>query len=309
MASKLAFIGGGLLSGIGQGLVEQGKETGKAKRETALQKFELLLKKVEQKNRLEVEGVKQKGRRGLLDASNTAAMERLGLNLGNREDIAAGTNKAAGERRTEASRSAETVANIGAASREKAAEIAAGKATDTTAAEDRIIKRHVQIDKTSLVETVDHEAAALELEANGFTKAAAAQRRKGKAIQKEADRREVQPIVEERVDALDSFWGSDAEDYKQYGGSRSKAVIAITAEEMKNLQDARSGRAGKTPATKSAAAGGDPYTGDAPPPGFPDAKKARDGFWYVRRGGKVLRVQNTEAKPAPTGSGSPRGPR
>ena len=80
----------------------------------------------------------------------------------------------------------------------------------------------------------------------------------------------------------DSFFGkSDAEVYKQYGGSRAKALDAILREEMKKLADARTGVG--------------PYTGEAPPSEFPDARRrASDGFWYVPdpdRPGKFKRVQ------------------
>ncbi len=77
MPSKLAFLGGGLLSGIGQGL----SETGKAKREAAL-------KKIEQEGALERDEKQLEGRRGLLDASNAAANERLDKNITSREDLA-----------------------------------------------------------------------------------------------------------------------------------------------------------------------------------------------------------------------------
>ena len=77
MASKLAFIGGGLLEGLGKGLVE----TGKAKREAALVDLE-------HKRGLKRDEKRLEGRRGLLDASNTAAMGRLELNIGSREGLA-----------------------------------------------------------------------------------------------------------------------------------------------------------------------------------------------------------------------------
>jgi hypothetical protein len=308
MPSALAFIGGGLLEGVGKGLVESGKEKRKRK-----------LADIEHQRTLERDEKQMEGRRGLLgqrlesgrdlfEKRETGATTRLELNIGSREDLAAAATTS---REALASQAAKDRASIAAADRASREKIAAGKttkATDTTAAEDRIIGRHVEADENGL-ETVNHEAAAVELEERGFKKAAAAQRRKAKAVQKEADRREVQPIVEDRVDALDTLFGSDAEDYKQYGGSRSKAVIAITAEEMKSLSDARSGAAAETPATRQAtapatepptarpeASASVPYVGDTQPPDFPDARRAGDGFWYVKRGDKTLRVQQPKAK-------------
>ena len=69
MPSALAFIGGGLLEGVGKGLVL----TGKQKYERAMKRFE---QEGAQKRALELEGVKQEGRRGLLDASTPALTTR-----------------------------------------------------------------------------------------------------------------------------------------------------------------------------------------------------------------------------------------
>jgi hypothetical protein len=55
MPSALKFIGGGLLSGLGKGLAEQGK----AKREAALKRIE---QEGAQKRALELEGVRQEAR-------------------------------------------------------------------------------------------------------------------------------------------------------------------------------------------------------------------------------------------------------
>ena len=69
MPSALAFIGGGLLEGIGRGLVLDGK----AKREAALEKLE-------HDRRLELEAVKQKNRR-LLQTEDRAAQQTNALAL------------------------------------------------------------------------------------------------------------------------------------------------------------------------------------------------------------------------------------
>ena len=82
MASALKFIGGGLLEGFGRGLAEQGKATGKAKRERALMegkaKFERILADLEHKRALELEDVKQGNRKELKtedrDAQQTNAL-------------------------------------------------------------------------------------------------------------------------------------------------------------------------------------------------------------------------------------------
>ena len=117
MPNALAFVGGGLLTGIGKGLVLDGKA-----------KYEAVLKELEndraQKRALELEGVKQEGRRGLLDASNIAANERLGLNIASRENIA-----------SEATTSRERLASEAAAGREKIASEAAASRKQTAAAD------------------------------------------------------------------------------------------------------------------------------------------------------------------------------
>ena len=95
MPSALAFVGGGLLQGFGKGLVEQARETGKAKRERALEaieqknrlerdekrlegkfKFERVLTELEQKSRLELEGVKQEGRKTLASEATPSGYRR-----------------------------------------------------------------------------------------------------------------------------------------------------------------------------------------------------------------------------------------
>ncbi len=278
MPNALAFIGGGLLSGIGKGLVLDGK----AKREAAL-------KKLEQDRALELEGVRQEGRRGLLDASNTEAMKRLGLNIESRETLAGEATTSRERLASEATTSREKIASEATASREKIAGVKAEKA-DTSAAEKRFWDIAVEaaiehaLDKEGFEtggETINWNAVALDMDARNLPKLAATARRRALNNQTREDRKVALPIAEERVEAMDdSFFGkSDAEIYEQYGGSRAKALDAILKEEMKKLAAARSSG---------------PYVGEDPPPEFPDAKRASDGFWYVPdpdRPGGFKRVQ------------------
>ncbi len=156
MPKALAFIGGGLLEGAGKGLVLSGKEkferaladleeTGKAKRER-------VLAELEQKDRLELEGVRQEGRRGLLNASNAAATERLGLNIASREKIA-----------SEANVSREKIGTAANTSREKIAAIKELAAQGEISAADKraidiAVKRH-----TKAGSIVDNEKVAQQL--------------------------------------------------------------------------------------------------------------------------------------------------
>ena len=267
-------------------------------------KRERALAKLEQKNRLELEDVRQEGRRGLLDAGNTAAMERLGLDIGSREKLAGEATTSRETLASEATSSREKIASQATTSRERIAaeanisrEKIAGindEKTDTSAAEKRFWDIAVQtairpeVDKDGKLtgrEITDWNAVELDMEARNLPKLAATARRRAINDQTREDRKVALPIAEERVEAMDdSFFGkSDAEVYKQYGGSRAKALDAILREEMKKLADARSG-----------------YIGDVPPPEFPDAKRAPDGFWYVPdpdRPGKFLRVKNGGAVP------------
>ena len=284
MVSKLAFIGGGLLEGVGKGLVLSGKQKreealkrieqeGADKRVAGKEKFERLLTEFEQENRLELEGVKQGNRQGLLG-------ERLG-----REDVRQIlSDEAAGERRTEASRSAENVAKITAGSRKAVAEIAAGKPTDTTAAEDRIIKRHVEVDENG-IETVNHEAAATELEERGFKKAAAAQRSRAKGIADQDIRQRAEKFADEMVKEQSGTFSLDSSDFKDDGGSRTRFRARMIREFI-----AKNGGKGAASAVKPAVAG--PYVGDTPPPNALDARKSpNDGYWYVKRDGKWQQIQ------------------
>ena len=296
MPSALAFIGGGLLEGVGKGLVLAGKE----KRERALADLE-------HTRRLERDEKQLEGRRGLLDASNTAASDRLGLNITSREKVAGKATASRERLASEATTSRESIASKATASREgiaaasnisreKAATIRAGKATDTTAAEDRIIKRHIEIDENGN-ETVNHEAAAVELQERGFKKAAVAQRRKSKGIADQDIRKRAEEFADQLVEEQAGTFSSDASDFKDDGGSRTRFRARMVREFIaKNSGSSAPAPTTRPAETKPPAPAGDPYTGETPPPGFPNARRSsKDGFWYFpdpERPGKFRRVLN-----------------
>ncbi len=160
MANALAFVGGGLLSGLGKGLAEQGK----AKRERALKQFD---EDNAQKRALELEGVRQEGRQGLLGTRIAADDERLEKNIESREGVARAATESretlaseAGQNRADiaaaANKSREAVGTAGnksrekiAAAKERAARLkAASEEGDISAADKRAIdiavKRHTK---------------------------------------------------------------------------------------------------------------------------------------------------------------------
>ncbi len=296
MPSALAFIGGGLLEGVGKGLVETGKE-----------KRKLALAELDHKRNLERDDKRLEGRRGLLgqqieadDAraarTDANAIGRLDLQIGSQKDIAAGRDRTAlgvasiNERRasataTSAADARQLAAETTAKGRVEAAKVTAGN-KDTTAAEDRIIERSVETDENGN-ERVNHEAAAVELEAAGFKKAAAAQRRKAKAIDNLDIRKRAEEFADARVDEQAGTFSGDESDFKEDGGSRVK----FRARMVREFIAENSGQT-QAPATQPAAAATGPYTGDAPPANVPDARKSpKDGFWYVKRDGKWQQVQ------------------
>ena len=301
MPSALAFIGGGLLEGVGKGLVLAGKE----KREAALKRIE---REGAQIFALELEGVRQEGRTGLLgqrlksdralaSQREAGADKRLGVTLGSRADIA---SRATASQEGIASRAAASRKEIGAAanlSRERAAGIKATK-TDTTAAEDRIIERNLVLDEFGQpTSAINHEAAARDLEEQGFKKAAASQRRKAKGIADLDLRRRAEEFADQAVEEQDTFLSSDDVDFKDDGGSRTR----FRARMVREFIAKNSGQPAPAPATRPAetkppAPAGDPYTGETPPPGFPNARRSsKDGFWYFpdpERPGKFRRVLN-----------------
>lgn len=218
MPSALAFIGGGLLEGVGKGIVLEGAEKRRRAREA-----------LDRRHDLELEDRRQSGRRGLLrerlsaedarqETADQRALERLELSLGSRERVAETVAKGA-----------ETRLNLNIRSREKIAAAKPSKPTDTTAAEDRIIERHIGLDENSF-ETVDHGAAADELESRGYKEAAQAQRRKAKAITDQDLQRRAETYADARIEEMAGTLSTDASDFAAYGGSRIKARAALIRE-------------------------------------------------------------------------------
>lgn len=323
MPSALAFVGGGLLQGFGKGLVEKARESGKAKRDRKLAdlalerdekqmkgraQFERVLAEIEQKNRLELEGVKQTNRQGLLTEQLQSTLGLAELREGGANARNAATIKGSGERRTAASESAETVANIGADSRETVANIAAGARStpaDSSAAEkrafDSLVKIHTVADDNG-IEATDWNAVADGLEGKGFGKLAKAARSRGKGIADLELRQRAEEFADQMVEEQAGAFSFDSSDFKEDGGSRVRFRARMVREFIaKNGGEGTAAPAIKpaeepatkpaeTPAIKPAEAG--PYVGDTPPPNAPDARKSpNDGYWYVKRDGKWQQVQ------------------
>ncbi len=305
MAKALAFIAGGLLEGVGKGLVERARETGKQKRARAL--AELAIERDEKQ---------LEGRRGLLDASNTSALERLGLNITSRENVAAAATTSREMLASQATVSRETIASKATASREgiaaeanisreKVARIAAGKPSDSSAAEkrafDSLVEIHTVADENGL-EATDWNAVAEGLNEKGFGNLAKSARSRGKGIADLELRKRAEQFADQMVDEQADPFHTDARDFKEDGGSRTRFRARMVREYIAK----NGGGAPATPATEPAtteppaakpeALTTVPYVGDAQPPDFPDARRADDGFWYVKRGDKTLRVQQPKAK-------------
>lgn len=201
---------------------------------------------------------------------------------GTRTEAAKKLADVAKETAERADKAARKAAKALADAKVEAAKITAGKPTDTTSAEDRIIQRHFSRDENE-IKAIDREGAATELEARGFKKAAQAQRRKAKAIRNQDIRAEAEAQADAEVEEKAGTFSTDAEDFKEDGGSR----IRFRARRVREIIAERSG----------------PYVGDTPPPGFPDAKRAKDGFWYVSdpdHPGKFKRVQRRGSTQATT---------
>ncbi len=300
MPSALAFIGGGLLEGVGKGLVLEGK----AKRERARADLEHKRGLERDENRLE-------GRRGLLserlnredvrqEGADKRAGERLNLQLGSRKDISAATNKAASKRSEAEITSREKIAGIAAASRERVA-TAKASGRDTSAAEERAFKNLLEIhtstdDKTGDV-TTDWNAIAQGLEDKGFDTLAKSVRGRGQGIADLGIRKRAEAFADARVEEetgffTDIFTGDDTV-FKKDGGSR----VRFRARMVREFIAQESGKGAPAASAPRAARPiqDDPYVGDKPPPGVPGAKRSKkDGLWYVPdpdRPGKFKRVQ------------------
>ena len=157
---------------------------------------------------------------------------------------------------------------------------------DTTSEEDRIIQRHVRTDENGL-ESINHEGAARELKEKGLMKAAAAQLRQAKAIKDQELRKRAEEFADARVEEQSWTLSSDEIDFKEDGGSRARFRARMVRE---FIEAEKGGKADVTPAAEGAG----PYVGETRPPGHPNAKQAKDGFWYVPdtdRPGTFKRVQ------------------
>ncbi len=303
MASALAFIGGGLLQGVGKGLVESGKE----KRERALADLETRLQ-AQRDERL------QEGREGLLgtriDANETAA-EKADVNAKSAAELTASarvtaSKTAAGKATTAADvQNAREIAaaELRATNAQKVAKIRGGKSKDRSAEADRIIERHSDgVDELTGAPIIRREEAAQSLDAAGLHKEAAQQRRIAKGVKNREKRSAAEDKANAEADDRESIFPGDDFD----GLTREKWVgnrVNVLLDEPPTAT--RQAATAPPAATPEATATG-PYVGDAPPPGFPDAKRAKDGFWYVKRDGKTLRVTGSVANRPPPGGQGPR---
>lgn len=190
------------------------------------------------------------------------------------------------ESRSQGKSNREGIASRTDASRERVAKIGAGVKTDSSAAEkrafDSLVKIHAVADENGL-EATDWNAVADGLDEKGFGNLAKAARSRGKGIVDLEIRKRAEQFADQMVDETSGAFSTDASDFKEDGGSRTRFRSRMVREFI----------AMNTPATRPAAAGGEPYVGESQPPGFPDAERASDGFWYVKRDGKSQRVVNS----------------
>ena len=320
MVSALGFIGGGLLEGIGKGLVE----TGVAKRERAL-------KAIEQKNRLERDEKQMEGKakfeRVLADLEHKRALERdevrlegrrglLGTTIGAQEDAAEirakqtvkASEVATGVATTTAKNLATSQKELEKLRQKNRLALEGATTTDTSAAEkrafDSLIKIHTVADEND-IETTDWNAVADGLDKKGFGDLAKAARSRGKAIIDLDIRKRAKQSAKKTVDEIETMFSFS--EFDKYGGTKEQAfqffVRKFIADETGGTPPTLPGPSQTPPTTRPAAAGGDPYVGKAPPPSHPEAKRAKDGFWYVpdpNRPGKFKQVQKTQANRAPS---------
>ena len=93
-------------------------------------------------------------------------------------------------------------------------------------------------------------------------------------------------------------------DYEEYEakakGEESPSAIrqqAETDKQAKEEEQAKKDEAARS--AKQGKAGENAYSGKTPPKRFPNARRAKDGKWYVKRSGKWVPVLNDEAKEKP----------
>ena len=317
MPSALQFLGGGLLTGLGKGL----KETGVEKRERQLKKFEqenrLAVEDRRSANRREEIGLTAgfRSSEGLLQRESDR--ENLELRLDSLEErtdrliegratrgaasdtsaerqagaAATGTDKRARQlekfkrgQQTERLDAAGERNRASIASREKVA-AAKGKTADSSAAEKRAFDSLVKINTVpddNGIETTDWNAVADGLEAKGFGKLAKSARSRGQGITDRKNRAIAKEQAAAEADEKSGIFTSNATAFKKDGGSRTRFVARREREIFADLSGKSAAKKDEFLQIKN---GGEPYVGDKPPSDFPDAIKANDGFWYVKRDG------------------------
>ncbi len=230
MVGLLARAAVGAAQGLGEGIAETSKDRVKAKRAKALEGFR-------QGNRREIVTTQQNRADTRATATATSADARAVRKAAS--DTARSDAQIAGR---------EKVARISAQSRRDVAARKKPNPKDATSAQDRIIARHTVTDDQD-VKTIDHESAAVALEADGHKNAAAEQRRmaKGKADLADQAAAEVQADLDVE-DAAGTF-SSDASDFKKDGGSRTRFRARRVREIKKELKADREG--GPKPAPKT----------------------------------------------------------
>ncbi len=282
MASALAFIGGGLLQGVGKGLVESGKE----KRERALADLETRLQ-AQRDERL------QEGRKGLLrtriEANKTAA-ETATVNAKDAAELTASarvtaSKTAAGKATTAADvQNAREIAaaELKATNAQKVAKMRGGKSKDRSAEADRIIGRHSDgVDELTGAPIIRREEAAQSLDAAGLHKEADQQRRIAKGVKNREKRSAAEDKANAEADDRESIFPGDDFDgltREKWVGNRVKVILDETPTASR---------------TEAPAAG--PYVGEAPPPNHPKAKRSpKDGLWYIPDSGRPGKFQQVQ---------------
>lgn len=313
MANALAFIGGGLLQGIGKGLVLDGKE----KRERALADLEHTRKLDRDERQLE-------GRRGLLgtgiearttaaDTADERAKAAAELTAGARVEASKAAARVASTAADELNKRKVEAAGKKAESAKEVAKIRAGKTTDTSAADSRVFENlqdiHSSVDQLS-GETVpdwgkiSKAIADMPNASSGLKALGKEAGRKGKGIADLDIRKRAEEFADEMVDEQSSAFLPDSSDFKDDGGSRVKFRARMVREFI--AKNSGTAAPATRPAGATSAAPTGPFVGNSSPADQPDAKRAPDGFWYVKRDGRTWRVLKTKENAL---SGRRRGPR
>ncbi len=299
MANALAFIGGGLLQGVGKGLALSGKE----KREKALADLENTRSLARDAKQFE----NQQGLLGTrIDARKTAA-EKANENALTAAELKAGATVERGRLATEtaegvatkATEDAIAAAELKATNAEEVARIRANKKTDTSASDSRIFDdlQDIYKSKDDLDEDVTNFGAISRAIADmpnaspGLKALGKEAGRKGKGIANLDIRRRAEEFADQMVEEQAGTFSTDASDFKDDGGSRT----VFRARMVREYIAKNGGSAAAAPETRQATTGGAPFVGDTAPPNFPNARRAPDGFWYVpdpaRGPNKFQRVQ------------------